>query len=424
MKASRWLAGMAALAWSGTAALAQDTYEIWHYYAAGSELAGMNALIEAGNAASPDTQFTGVIIPGNVVELRRQLQTAFLSGQPPALYQSSMAYELKTFVDGGRLHPLTDVWSRIKGDEIFPEGVQRVVKVDGVPYGVPFDLSLINNVFYNKAAFEKLGLQPPTDWDSFTAACTALREAGYQPLGNAGGPFWSLYNFYAALVSVVGEDGYYKIARGELGFDSPEFREALDLYRDRMVSCYAENWSGKTWTQTADDVINGDTAMFMMGIWVAAYFEQANFLAGEGFDMFQAPGTAGKSIFQMDVLAVPEGTEGSIAAAEQFIEAAASTEGQAAFAVPKGSLAPNVNVDPSVYGYAGSTFSRQFAEASQANAVLPNLFFLLPTSVGTELGVQIERFAIDPSDTVKEELVTTLEGLRQQALTDNAFIQW
>lgn len=412
--------GIAALA--STAVQAQENYEVWHYYAAGSELAGMDALIDTGNAAVDDANFTGVIIPGNVVELRRQLQTAFLGGRPPAAYQSSMAYELKTFSDSGQLHPLTDVWAKIKGDEIFPEGVQRVVKVDGVPYGVPFDLSLINNVFYNKALFDEVGIDIPTDWDSFTAACDALKEAGYQPLGNAGGTFWSLYNFYAALVSVVGEEGYYQIARGELGFDSPEFAEALDLYRDRMVSCYAENWSGKTWTQTADDVVNGDTGMFMMGIWVAAYMEQADFLAGEDFDMFQAPGTVGKSIFQMDVLAVPEGP--AVASADAFIEAVTTPEGQAAFAVPKGSLAPNINVDPSVYGYAGATFARQFSEASANNAVLPNLFFLLPTDLGTEFGVQIERFAIDPSDTVKSELISTLEGLRQEALAEEAFIQW
>jgi ABC-type glycerol-3-phosphate transport system substrate-binding protein len=422
MRKSNRLAALGLAMLATTAVQAQENYEIWHYYAAGSELAGMNAMIETGNAASDDTKFTGVVIPGNVVELRRQLQTAFLGGRPPALYQSSMAFELKTFADGGQLHPLTDVWAAIKGDEIFPEGVQRVVKVDGVPYGVPFDLSLINNVFYNKEAFEKAGVAIPTDWDSFTAACDALREAGYQPLGNAGGTFWSLYNFYAALVSVIGEDGYYRMASGELGFDSPEFSEALDLYRDRMVSCYANNWSGKTWTQTADDVVNGNTGMFMMGIWVAAYMEQAGFAAGEDFDMFQAPGTVGKSIFQMDVLAAPEGP--GVAAADRFIEAVTTPEGQAAFAVPKGSLAPNINVDPSVYGYAGATFSRQFSEASANNAVLPNLFFLLPTDLGTEFGVQIERFAIDPSDTVKAELISTLEGLRQEALAESAFIQW
>ncbi len=424
MKRTRLLGALFAGAITATSAYAQDTYEIWHYYAAGSELAGMEALIANGNEAVDEANFKGVIIPGNVVELRRQLQTAFLGGQPPAAYQSSMAFELKAFVDGGRLHPLTEVWSEINGDEIFPDGVQRVVKIDGVPYGVPYDLSLINNVFYNVEIFEELGLEAPTDWESFLATCSALSDAGYQPLGNAGGPFWSLYNFYAPLVSVLGVDGYYQLASGEIGFDSPEFAEALDLYRDTMVSCYADNWSGKTWTQTADDVVNGDTGMFMMGIWVAAYFEQADFLAGENFDVFQAPGTVGKSIFQMDALAVPAGSEAAIEAAGKFIAAAASPEGQAAFAVPKGSLAPNVNVDPSVYGYAGSRFAEQFSEAAANDAVLPNLFFLLPTSVGTELGVQIERFAIDPSDAVKAELMSTLETLRQEALAENAFIAW
>ncbi|KRA99870.1 hypothetical protein ASD83_05110 [Devosia sp. Root685] len=422
MKKSNWLAALGLAMLATTAVQAQENNEIWHYYAAGSELAGMNALIDAANAATDQYKFSGVVIPGNVVELRRQLQTAFLGGRPPALYQSSMAFELKTFADGGQLHPLTDVWAAIDGDKIFPEGVQRVVKVDGVPFGVPFDLSLINNVFYNKEAFEKAGVDVPTDWASFTAACDALRTAGYEPLGNAGGTFWSLYNFYAALVSVLGEEGYYKMASGELGFDSPEFSEALDLYRDSMVSCYAKNWSGKTWTQTADDLVNGNTGMFMMGIWAAGYMEQAGFKAGEGFDMFQAPGTVGKSIFQMDVLAVPEGP--GVAAADEFIKAATTPEGQAAFATLKGSLAPNINVDPAVYGYAGATFTRQFSEASANNAVLPNLFFLLPTDLGTEFGVQIERFAIDPSDTVKSEMISTLEGLRQEALAENAFIKW
>ncbi|MDF0599468.1 ABC transporter substrate-binding protein [Psychromarinibacter sp. C21-152] len=424
MNRTATLALIAGAAFAGAPAGAQETYEIWHYYAAGSELAGMNAMIENGNAASDDAVFEGVIIPGNVVELRRQLQSAMLGGQPPAAYQSSMAFELRTFVDSGQLHPLTDVWNTVNGDEIFPEGVQRVVKIDGVPYGVPYDLSLINNIFYNKEIFEELELDAPTDWDEFDATCAALSEAGYEPLGNAGGPFWSLYNFYAPLVSVVGVDGYYDLASGELGFDSEEFSTALDLYAEHMVPCYADNWSGKTWTQTADDVVNGDTGMFMMGIWVAAYFEQAGFMAGEDFDMFPAPGTADAAIFQMDVLAVPNGPDDAIAAAEVFIEAAASTEGQAAFAVPKGSLAPNVNVDPSVYGYAGASFSEQFSAASEAGKVLPNLFFLLPTDVGTELGVQIERFAIDPSDETKEEVISTLEAMRQSALEEDAFLNW
>jgi glucose/mannose transport system substrate-binding protein len=403
---------------------AQSTNQLWHYYSAGSELAGINALIDYANKQNPDAPIGGRIIPGNVVEMRRQLETAFLGGKPPALYQSSMAFELKTFVDGGRLHSLADVWNTIRGDDIFPKGVQRVVKVGGVPYGVPYDFSVINDVFYNKALFAKLGLTAPSDWNGFVADCDALRKAGIQPLGDAGGPFWSLYNFYAPLVSVVGVEGYYKIADGELGFDTPEFRKALDLYRTNMVKNYAKNWSGKTWTQAADDVVNGNTGMLMMGIWASAYFKQAGFEPGKQFDVFPAPGTDGKVIFQMDVFAVPQGPEASIKAAEKFIVAAASVKGQETFAVPKGSLAPNVNVDPAVYDYAGSKFAQQLVAASKANAVLPNLFFLLPTNVGTELGNQIERFAIDSSEDSEKELVSTMEALRQEALSNHAYIIW
>ncbi len=424
MKKWIWLAAAFGILTATAASAAQDPAEIWHYYASGSEKAGIDALIAYANKQNPSTPVVGRVIPGNVVELRRQLETAFLGGRPPAAYQSSMASELKTFVDGGRLLPLTKVWNEIHGDTIFPEGVQRVVKIGGVPYAIPYDLSLISDIFYNKAIFAKLKIEPPKTWDQLVAVCNALRAGGVQPLGNAAGPFWSLYNFYAPLISTVGIDGYYKIADGELAFDSPEFRKALDLYRRTMVGCYAKNWSGKTWTQTADDVINGNTGMDMMGIWIAGYFKRAGFMSGKQFDLFPAPGTDNLVVFQMDAWAVPKGPAANVAAGENFAKAAASVQGQEAFSVPKGSLAPNVEVNPSIYDYAGQKLARQLAAAAKAIAVLPNLFFLLPTNVGTELGNQIERFALDPSQATEDSAVSTLEALRKEALAEKAYTKW
>jgi ABC-type glycerol-3-phosphate transport system substrate-binding protein len=382
--------------------------ELWHFFSSGSEAAGLEALVEYANGVNSDNPITPRVFPGNIVEMRRSIQTSLMGGNPPAAYGSGMGYELKAFADGGHLRPLDDVWERIRGDEIFPAGVRRVTMVDGHPMGIPFDLSLINNIFFNKEIFETYGIETPTDWDSLVAACDTLRENGVQPLGNAGGPFWSLYNFYPALISTVGVDGYYALADGSLGFDTPEFRGALDLFRNTMVSCYAENWSGKSWTQTGDDLINGDVGMFMMGMWVAGYMKQAGFEPGEDFDLFPAPGTEDLAIFQMDLFAVPAGPD-------------EITSAGVAFAVPKGSLAPNVEVDPSIYDYAGARAAEELAGATD---VLPNLFFLLPTSLGTELGTQIERFAIDPSPEVEDDLVATLEALRTELLAENAFVSW
>ena len=115
-----WIAILLASAGSVGNLGAESTNQLWHLSSAGSELAGINALIIYANKRNPDAPIGGRIIPGNVVEMRRQLETAFLGGKPPALYQSSMAFELKTFVDGGRLHSLADVWNTIRGDVYFP----------------------------------------------------------------------------------------------------------------------------------------------------------------------------------------------------------------------------------------------------------------------------------------------------------------
>src|SRR5690606_6864894 len=112
------------------------------------------------------------------------------------------------------------------------------------------------------------------------------------------------------------------------------------------------------------------------------------------------------SIFQMDLFAVPAGDEAVISPGVAFVKGASTAEAQSAFALLKGSLTPNSTVDASIFGYAGSRFT---AHLQAAEAVLPNLFFLLPTSLGTELGTQLERFAIDPSDATLDSVVQTLE---------------
>lgn len=419
---AKWLGALtiSAALMFGTAAQAQDA-ELWHFFSSGSEAEGLDALVAIANAKNADNPISPKVFPGNILEMRRSIQTSLMGGNPPAAYGSGFGYELKTFADGGHLRPMDDVWARIRGDEIFPDGVKRVTMVDGHPMGIPFDLSLINNVFYNKKVLETNGVAVPTDWDSFIAACDALRAKGVEPLGNAGGPYWSMYNFYPALISTVGVDGYYQLADGSLAFDSPEFRQALDLFRRTMVGCYAKNWSGKSWTQTGDDLVNGDVGMFMMGMWLGGYMRQAGFKAETDFDFFPAPGTEKLAIFQMDLFAVPAGTGRATEAGVAFAEAAASVEAQAAFTVPKGSIAPNIEVDPSIYDAVGAKAAKELKEAE---AVLPNLVFMLPTNLGTELGVQLERFAIDPSKEVEDQMIATLEALRGELLAENAFVKW
>src|SRR3981081_3352064 len=95
--ALRWLGSPLGLFVSTNVALADRSPEVWHYFAAGSELAAINGLMEYSNKIHADTPVIGRAIPGNVVELRRQPQPRFPGGHPPRAHQSAMGYELKTF---------------------------------------------------------------------------------------------------------------------------------------------------------------------------------------------------------------------------------------------------------------------------------------------------------------------------------------
>ena len=48
--------------------------------------------------------------------------------------------------------------------------------------------------FYNKAIFDEVGVEAPTNWDEFVAVCEKLLEAGHQPLAVAGDfdSFWAM----------------------------------------------------------------------------------------------------------------------------------------------------------------------------------------------------------------------------------------
>lgn len=416
-----------ALALSGlmvSSAHAQDASQVWHYWGGGAELAAVEALLAVANEQSPQTPIVGQDFPGNAIELRRQLQTALLGGTPPAAYQSSMGYELKTFADAEQLRDISALWDEFGGDRIFPVGLQRVMKVDGVPYAVPLNMHSISNIFYNKALVDELGIALPTTFEELQAACEAIEAAGKGCLANAGGPFWSLYNFYVPLIAAIGPEGYFELGSGDMSFDSDGFRAALANFRDSYANHYIDNWSGKSWPQGADDVVAGRAVFYQMGDWASGYFKDVGLTPGEDYDFFPAPGVGGAVVIQVDAIATPNGTEVSNAAADALLRAAASPAGQAAFNRHKGSVAANLETPTDIYDEIGEKTYQTMMTAEANGAVLPNLFFLLPTELGSELGVQIERFAADPSDQTMESVVSTLENLRLEAKDQNLFVTW
>lgn len=412
-------------AFAAAPAQAAAASEVWTYWGSGTELTAIDGLMAVANKTYPDTPIKQRAISGSTTEMRQALQVGFMGGNIPAAWQSALGQELKNFVDSGRLAPVDDIWQQVNGDKIFPQGLARVVTFNGKHYGIPLNMHTVSNVFYNKHIFDKLQLTPPKTWEEYAAVSKALKGAGYQVLANAGGNNWTAYNLYAPLVSTLGTAGYYRLASGDLPFNSPDVHKAFALFTEMYAKNYMKNWSGYTWSSAADQLVQGKVAMYQMGDWLAAYLKDKGMTPGTDFDFFPAPGLDGATVVQVDVMARADtGDKVKNRAGQNFLLAAASAEGQRAFNGPKGSVAANMTVDDGIYDIIGKKTWREVQQSNQQNKVLPNFKFLLPVELGEELGNQMAAYAQNPGPQALDTMLNALEQLRLTLKEEGKFVKW
>ena len=246
------------------------------------------------------------------------------------------------------------------------DGMVDTGTFDDEAYGVVVALNLKSLLWYAPAALEEAGVDVPETWDDLTAATEQLAgqhsdEAtapwciGMEAGGDTG---WVGTDWVEDMVlRTQGPDVYDQWVDGEVGFDSPEIREAFELIE--------EIWFDE------DAVVGGTTAILQTPFLQAnapmfedpagCYFHrQAGFIAGEfpddaelGTDVAMAYFPAvdesiGEPVlFAGDLAAVH--TDNPVAA--EFIDFLTSTEGQQAWLehAGAGKLSVRSGFDTSIY---------------------------------------------------------------------------
>jgi|GEM_PF-1145334 len=418
----KFAATLFAIAVLSNSALFADT-EIWHYWLSGGEKDAINALMDVVKQENPGMTFNAREIPGASTEMRRQLGSAILAGNPPEVYHAGLGLDLKSYVDAGHLRTLDDVWAKLNGDKIFNPGLQKIVKVNGHVYAIPMNTHVVTHIFYNKKIFDKLGLKPPKNAEEFLKVSAVLKKNKIEPLAAAAKAGGTIYHIYPIFIDVLGTDGYMALGNGSLSWKDPKVRKAFEEYRKTFVSQYMFGWSGYGWAEAANEMMKGNVAMYMNGDWVVSYFENAGWKSGVDFDFFPAPGTQNTIVVQVDGLASPKESKDE-KGAKALLLSAAGTAGQAAFNRYKGSVAANLTVKPDIYkGVMKATYDRIQA-ISKSGTMLPNLAVMLPPPLWSELKTQVETFALKSDDATLDKALNALETIRLEQLEKKAFANW
>ena len=306
-----------------------------------------DAETDAVNAAvAAWSEESGVEATVNVAsDLNQELSQGFAAGSPPDIFYQSTD-QLAGYAANGSLYPYGD--QAEAADDFYPSLVENFT-YDGEFYCAPKDFSSLALII-NTDKWAEAGLTDadvPTDWESLSAAATALTKEGQ--VGLSFGPEYQRLGVFMAQAGggLISEDGTEAIA------DSPENVEALTFVQE-MYNAGSLQWPSDIDSGWGGEAFgSGRAAMTIEGNWIMgalkADFPDVPFLVAE-----LPAGPAGKGTLQFTNCWGIAADSANQESALDLVNFLTSTEQQAAFTEAFG-------VMPSVES-AGESFRAAYPE--------------------------------------------------------------
>lgn len=203
----------------------------------------------------------------------------WMNGPNVTLYASNdMLEPLDGIIAGGQIDPAN-----------YPESLNNLYTVDGTQYGVPKDFDTIG-LFYNKAIFEKAGVELPTEswtWDDFRTAAKSISDKlkGEGIYGVSTGLAGGQEGFYNTILqaggTIISDD------KKSSGYDTPEAAEGLQFWTDLIADGSSPTLQQLSDTEASVWFNSGRSAMIWTGTWSVSLFKESEFAAD--FDVTHLP---------------------------------------------------------------------------------------------------------------------------------------
>jgi raffinose/stachyose/melibiose transport system substrate-binding protein len=210
----------------------------------------------------------------------------------PDIVQLKPYGPIQSLIEAGNLAPLDGQVSTNGWDPSVLQAAKG--QKDGKLYGVPYAMQTLQ-VLYNKQIFAKEGLQPPTTWDQFIAACAKLKKDGITPLSTSGLQPWVLaidHQIFGA--TRYGGDDFAKAAMsGQKNFTDPDYTASLDVTA-KLKPYYPDKVAAVDYPDAQTLFTSGKAAMYPGGSYEVGPFTTTNPDLQIGF--FNAPPAPGSKI--------------------------------------------------------------------------------------------------------------------------------
>ena len=288
------LAAMLVLSMSAVTAFAEGdkVITIWHLQSQDLPKAAFEQAKERFEAANPGYKVEITVYQNDAYKTK--IQVALAAGEAPDIFPSWSGGPMIEYVNAGLVADVTELMASSGLKDKLMDGSVAQATFDGKIWGVPMENVAVALVYYNKAVFEKAGVEVPTTLAELEAACEKFKAAGIAPFALANATKWTGSMYYMYLVDRFGGSKVFENAANKLvpdGFKDPAFVKAGETIQKWVNAGYFnEGFNGMDEDNGQSRMLlySGQAAMYLMGSWAVSTItsENPDFLPNMGVFAF------------------------------------------------------------------------------------------------------------------------------------------
>ncbi|TDV53744.1 carbohydrate ABC transporter substrate-binding protein (CUT1 family) [Actinophytocola oryzae] len=197
---------------------------------------------------------------------------SYLQGGPDDVFGWFAGNRMQFFAEQGLAGDISDVWKTIGGG--FSDAMkQQSTGKDGKQYFVPL-YYYPWAVFYRKSVWQEKGYTAPKTLDEFTALSQKMQQDGLVPVAFGDKDGWPAMGTFDYLnLRLNGYDFHVSLMAGEKAWTSNEVKTVFDTWRG-LLPYHQPDSLGRTWQEAAQSVLNKQSGMYLLGLFVGQQFPE------------------------------------------------------------------------------------------------------------------------------------------------------
>jgi len=340
---------------SNGAAATKDV-EVFTWWAAGGEKAGLDGLISVFKKDCSQYNFVNAAVAGGGGDKAKTLLANNLkAGNAPSSFQAHAGGELSDYIANGQVDDITALFKANGLDNAFPPDLVKQITVGGKIYSVPADIHRANMVWVNPVVLKKANLDPakaPATVKDWIADLAKLKAAGVTtPLVLSKG-FAEEMLLETTLLGDLGVEKFNGLYDGTTKWDGADVTAALNDFKT-LVGYSNTDRETMDWDAALSkyllptDPKTATAGYQVMGDWVPAQILSLK-MPESSYTYWPAPGTDGVYQWLSDSFTLPKSGKNA-EGAKCWLKVVGSPEGQKAFNMVKGSIPARSDATPAGY---------------------------------------------------------------------------